>query len=209
MEGGGHPRRFVLPRAATGLGPDGALPRGRDEPRPDHERRGYPHLLLRAGELHRRPSTCGRRGARAPQLLRRGRTQLRRHPHRRRHGSCARALDHDRQRRRRHHGLQHRPAAHLPAQPRVPRDPHGREPGPGLRQPLPGQVDGDRPRCQALAPPPPARGPAGVLPRRQRLGEPGLVRTRGPRRRSRASSPGAAPSGSRTGRRSTTLRATT
>ena len=56
-------------------------------------RRRHQNVLLRARELHARPPAGGRAGARGAQLLRRRRTQLDRHPDRRRARSGARALD--------------------------------------------------------------------------------------------------------------------
>ena len=60
------------------------------------------------------------------QLLRRGRPQLDRHPHRRRPRPGAGALDRRRPPGHRRHRHQHRPAAPLPGQPRVPAHPHRR-----------------------------------------------------------------------------------
>ena len=56
------------------------------------------------------------------------------------------------------------------AQPGVPRDPYGRVARHGLRLPLPGQVDADRARREALAAARPARRRGRVLQGRQRLG---------------------------------------
>ena len=80
----------------------------------------HPQVLLRPGELHPRPAAGRRRGAGAAQLLRRGRAQLDRHPHRRRARPRPGALDRRRPPRHRRHRHQHRPAAQLPGQPGVP-----------------------------------------------------------------------------------------
>ena len=91
----------------------------------------------------------------------------------------------------------------VPEQPALPGHPYRRVARPGLRVPLPGPVDDDRPRREALGLARPAGRPARVLPRRERLGEPGLVRPAGRRAARRPSCPGAGRTGSSTGRPST------
>ena len=182
---GRHPRGVLLRRAPAGLGADGAVPREGHVTRPAHDGGGDPEVLLRPRELHGGPAAGGGRGAGAPELLRGRRSQLHRHPHRRRPGPGPGALDRRGPRRHRHHRLQHRPAAHLPGQPRVPRDAHGGVPGQRLPVPLPDEVHADRSRRQDLGLPRPAGRPARLLPRRQRLGRRRLVRPRGRRARGR------------------------
>ena len=136
------------------------------------------HVLLRAGELHSRPVAGRRRVARTEELLRRRRHELGRDSHRRRNGPADGPLDPDWAARRRHHRLQHRQAASLPVEPRVPRHTHGRIARHGLPVPLSRQVDDHGSRRQGLADPPATAGTACLLQRRQRVGGRGLVRAR-------------------------------
>ena len=112
---------------------------------------GHPHVLLRSGELHARPAPDRRAGAGGAQLLRRRRTQLDRHPHRRRHRPPGRALDRRRRPGRRRH--RHAPGAApaVPGDARVPAHAHRRVARDGVPVPLPEPVDADRTRRQAVA----------------------------------------------------------
>ncbi len=121
LEGGRRARGLLVRRDPARLGSHGQVPREGDGAGAHLARDGHQEVLLRPRELHARPSAGGGRGARDQELLRRRRPQLDRHPHRRRPRARARALDHQRSRRRRRHRLQHRPPAHVPDQPRVPR----------------------------------------------------------------------------------------
>ena len=113
-------------------------------------------LLGEAPELH--------------ELLRRRGHELDRHPDRRWDRPGARALDRRRPPRRRRDRVQHRPAAALPGEPRVPAHAHGRVAGHGVPAPLPaGQSmqtarGAKRRRCTT------GWRPRARLPRRQRLG---------------------------------------
>ena len=132
-------------------------------------------ILLRPGELYARLASDHRRGAGDQELLRGGRPQLDRHPHRRRHRPCVGALDHPRHARRRRDRLQHRPAAQVPGQSRVPPRAHHRVARHGLQVPLPHHDADDRARREDLRDPRAAgRGPR-LFPRRQRLGGRRLV----------------------------------
>ena len=174
----GIPADFSLRRAAAGLGPDGPVPGEDDVPDPDLRAGRHPQVLLRPGELHPRPRAGRRRGAGAAELLRRGRPELDRHPDRRRHRPADGALDRRRPPGHGRHRHEHRPAASLPGQPRVPGDADRRVARHGLRHPLPRPVDADGARREAVPGPPPAGRAARVLPRRQRLGRRRLVRAR-------------------------------
>ena len=90
----GVPDDFSFGAHHAGLGPHGPLRRDGDATRAGHDGDRDQEVLLRAGELHARPAAGRRRGARAPELLRRRRPQLDRHPHRRRPRPGAGALDH-------------------------------------------------------------------------------------------------------------------
>ena len=172
------PRGLLVRDDRAGLGPDGALRRGRDEPGARDPGRGDPHVLLRPRVVHAGPAAGDRRGARGAQLLRGRRAELDRHPHRRRVGSGDRALDHHGIAGHRHHGREHRPPAPLPGHAALPGDAHRREPGHGLRVPLPGALDAHRAGGEALAAAR-AHGRAGrVVQGRLRVGGHRLVRRR-------------------------------
>ena len=85
-------RRLLLRRDRTRLRAHGAVRREGDGAGADHRRGRREEVLLRPRELHSRPATRGRRGAGAEELLRRGRAQLDRHPHRWRARPRRRAL---------------------------------------------------------------------------------------------------------------------
>ena len=136
-------RRVLVRRDQPRLGPHGTVRRARHEPGADLVRHRHPQVLLRAGELHPRPPAGRRRGTGAAQLLRGRRPELDRHPHRRRDGARRRPLDRQRPPRRRRHRLQHRPLAHVPGEPRVPPDTHGRVTRDGVPVPLPHPLDAD------------------------------------------------------------------
>ena len=100
------------------------VPREGDGAGPDHDGGRHPEVLLRPGELHR--PTCSRSSARRPScknyFVAAGLNSIGILTG----GGLGRALAHwivDGRARHRRHRLQHRPAAHLPGQPGVPRAP--------------------------------------------------------------------------------------
>ena len=190
LEGRGHPRRRLvheLPPDWDRMGPylEAAMSRV-----PVSIEVGIRTFFCGPGELHPRPAPGRRRGARGAQLLRRGRAQLDRHPHRRRPrprwwrtGSSTAHPDVDVT------GMQHRPAA------------AATRPTPSTAAPAPSSRSGRSTpattrnksmhtargaKRSPLHEPP--RGAARLLPRRQRLGGRRLVRARGRRARPRARS---------------------
>ena len=207
----GSPGGLFVWRNLPRLGPDGSVSGAHHLPGPGGGGDRDQEAVLRAGELHAGPAADRRRGAGAAELLRGRRAELDRDPDRRGNRPGDRALDRRGPARRRRDGHEHRPAAPLPGQPRVPRDPDRRVAGHGVRDPLPGPADADRARREGVADPPAAGGAAGVLQGRQRLGGRRLVRPGGRRARGRRAGgrpcPGAGRTGSATGRPSITPRA--
>ncbi len=200
---GPDPRGLLVRFDHAGLGPDGSLRRGGDGAGACHARRRDPHVLLRARVVHAGPAARDRRGPGGAQLLRRRGAELDRHPDRRRLGPGDRALDHHGIAGHRRHGREHRPPAPVPGHAALPRHADGREPGDGLRVPLPGALDAHGPGRAALAAAR-ADGRSGRLVQgRLRLGGHGLVRRRGSRPQPSPRPPGAGPTSGSTGRPST------
>ena len=156
VEGRRRARGFLLRRDHARLGSHGPVRREGDAPRADQHRDRRPQVLLRPGELHARSPAGRRRGAGAEELLRGRGAQLDWHSHRRRSGPRARALDHQRSPRRRHHGDEHRPTPHVPGQSRIPKDADRRVAGNGLSMPLSDALDDDRARREEVRAPRPA-----------------------------------------------------
>ena len=202
-----HSRGFLVRRNSARLGAHDALSRKGDEPRPGLARGRDQEILLRAGELHARPAPDRRRGARTEELFRRRRTQLDRHPHRRRHRPAGGALDRPWHARCRRDRLQHRPPAQVPGQSRVSPRAHHRVARHGLQVPLPDHDAADRARREDLRDPRPAGGGARAISATSAAGKaPTGTRRKASSRRSR-SSPGAGRTGFRGGRPSTAPRA--
>ena len=178
---GRHAARQRVRRAAARLGPDGAVPRGRDAALPGARGRRDPHALLRAGELHRRPLADARRVPRGGQPLPRLRPQLRRHPLRRRprphDGAVA---DRGAPAARRHRGRR-RPGARVPGDPAASARSAPCERLGFLLNDLswPNAQNRARPQRTPVAVPPPARRRRRPLRRHQRLGVPRLLRRAG------------------------------
>ncbi len=141
------------------------------------DRRGQ-DLRQRPRELHPRQQLHPRRGARAPQLLRRRRLQLDGHRQRRRGGARTRPLD--RRRRPRHGPVAggHPPLRPLQRQPDVAARPHQGDPRPALRDAVAQPRAGDRAPVPPLPPLRPARRPWCVLRQQDGLGAGQLVRSR-------------------------------
>ncbi len=168
---GRYAARQRLRGPPAGLGPDGAVPRGRDAAFPGSRGRWDPHPVLRAGELHRRPlaDAGGVAGGRQP--LPRLRPELRRHPVRRRPGPHDGAVaDRGTAAARLHRGRR-RPGARVPGDAAVPQGAHRRAARlPAQRPVLAERPEPQRSRRTPIAVPPAARGGRRPLRRRRAAG---------------------------------------
>ena len=177
---GRHPGRLRVRRAARGLGPLHAVPRGRDAPHPGARRGRHPEVLLRARELHPGRPLSPRRGARSSRASTSPRASTRsassrpaaparRSPNGSSSGHPPMDLwDVDIRRMQPFQGT-----GALSARPR------GRGPGPALRDALAGAPVRDRAAGAALAAARAPRRARRLLRRARRLGAAGLVRRAG------------------------------